>query len=616
MKHFTLVKQLFNTYLMSGLALMISSGLFAQQTWDYNYTGSEQSFIIPSTGYYQLEVWGAQGGNDPEDPILDPGGRGGYSTGEVLLTAGTTIYIYVGSQGTGCTTSSWWSTGGGGATDMRLVGGPWDNSAGLYSRIIVAGGGGGRHGKGYESLQGYIGNDGGGLSAPTFTTNGTTVVGANQTGGGSANYNFAQANIPGSFGFGNPYTLSTNQCSQGGYNGGSDGNDAWACGGSGGGWYGGCTSWPTSGGGSGYVYTSTSVTPAGYTPIAAYQMINEDLIAGNASMPDPSGGLMTGKTGNGFARITQLYGVEITGDSSVSCNGASDASLTAAGNGGQAPYTFIWSTGATTASITNLSAGVYSVTMTDNNGATSTASDSIAEPSAIITTFTSEDVSCANDSDGSAMATTIGGVAPYAYDWSNSATGHSVDSLAAGLYTITITDSTGCTSIENVTVGYTFDLPVVNIGNDTTICVNKPITLDAGNPGASYAWSTNDSTQTITTSTAGSYMVTVTDGNGCINSAGLLIEVDECLGQEELFAGSFSLYPNPSNGQIYLKWNGSTDSNARLVFYDVHGKIVKDEMMQLQTDKTELIEFTVPQGHYVMKLITQGETYVRSIIVQ
>jgi hypothetical protein len=89
----------------------------------YNYTGSVQTFTAPTNGTYTLEAWGAQGGNDPSNPNAIFGGRGGYAKGDVYLTAGQTIQVFVGQQGSGCMNSSWRSTGGGGATDFRLTGG-------------------------------------------------------------------------------------------------------------------------------------------------------------------------------------------------------------------------------------------------------------------------------------------------------------------------------------------------------------------------------------------------------------------------------------------------------------------------------------------------------------
>jgi len=266
---------------------------------NFDYTNNVQSLTIPYTGTYDLEVWGAAGGDDPQGTF---GGRGGYSKGRINLDAGTQIYIHVGGKGSnGDTRSSWWSSGGGGATDIRLASGAWNTSAGYLSRIIVAGGGGGRHGKNYEGVS-YVGNDGGGLSAPSFTANSTTITGASQTDGGNTTYS---TKVIGSFGFAN-WIGQSNSYSTGGYNGGAAGADNWACGGPGGGWYGGTASWPTGGGGSGYVLTSTSHKPSGYTPGSNFWMTNTSSIAGNSTMPNPSGGTMTGKSGNGYARITRI----------------------------------------------------------------------------------------------------------------------------------------------------------------------------------------------------------------------------------------------------------------------------------------------------------------------
>ena len=272
--------------------------------YNFNYTGSAQSFTATYSGRYILEVWGAQGGNDIYYPTTNIGGTGGYTKGELTLTANANLYVYVGGQGTGCMNSNWGSSGGGGATDIRLVSGDWNNEQGLYSRIIVAGGGGGRHGNNYELVK-VLGNYGGGLTSPTFTVHGFTITGASQTDGGASNYHDPDSIRPGAFGYAIA-NIRGNSCSKGGYNGGGDGSDNWANGGAGGGWYGGCTSWPASSGGSSYVLTSTSVKPIGYTPTETYYMTNTQVLVGNETMPNPSGGTQIGQTGNGFARITYI----------------------------------------------------------------------------------------------------------------------------------------------------------------------------------------------------------------------------------------------------------------------------------------------------------------------
>ena len=135
--------------------------------------------VTLEAGQYQLEVWGSQGGNDTSYPTTVFGGRGGYSKGTVRLKKRSTLYVYVGGSGTGQLQGTYTGTkGGGGATDIRIQGGQWNDLTSLKTRIIVAGGGRDKHGKNYEEVTGFLGNDGGGSTAPTFTASSFTVTGA------------------------------------------------------------------------------------------------------------------------------------------------------------------------------------------------------------------------------------------------------------------------------------------------------------------------------------------------------------------------------------------------------------------------------------------------------
>ncbi|GHV82753.1 hypothetical protein AGMMS50212_00930 [Spirochaetia bacterium] len=130
-------------------------------------TGAVQTFMVPTAGTYTIEAWGAQGGGESDNTgFYDVGGFGGYSMGTISLTGGT-LYVYVGSKGAAGAAGNNGGNGGnggyngggnggngvnykggngagggGGASDVRVVGGDWDNPDGLRSRIIVAGGGG------------------------------------------------------------------------------------------------------------------------------------------------------------------------------------------------------------------------------------------------------------------------------------------------------------------------------------------------------------------------------------------------------------------------------------------------------------------------------------------
>jgi hypothetical protein len=147
------------------------SALVAQQIWNFSYTGSVQTFTATTAGTYDLQLWGASGGNDGQI-----GGKGGYATAKMALTAGQTINIYVAGQGTGCVanTGGGWngggnaggsgcSGGGGGATDIRSGG------TALANRVIVAGGGGGGGNGGLG-----VGGAGGGLTGQAASGGGGT----------------------------------------------------------------------------------------------------------------------------------------------------------------------------------------------------------------------------------------------------------------------------------------------------------------------------------------------------------------------------------------------------------------------------------------------------------
>ena len=206
--------------------------------------------------------------------------------------------------------------------------------------------------------------------------------------------------------------------------------------------------------------------------------------------------------------------------SNVSCAGGNDGAIDITVSGGTPAYSYLWNNGATTEDLMNLSAGTYSVQVTDANGCTATTSSiTINEPSALTANCSPTDVSCNGGSDGAVDLTVAGGTAPYLYAWSNGSTMEDISGLAAGTYSVVVTDANGCTATCSATVNEPTPIAIqinpsnvsCNGGNDGAI----DITVSGGTPAYSYLWNNGATTEDLMNLSAGTYSVQVTDANGC-----------------------------------------------------------------------------------------------------
>ncbi|HAD13901.1 MAG TPA: hypothetical protein DCF33_15860, partial [Saprospirales bacterium] len=201
----------------------------------------------------------------------------------------------------------------------------------------------------------------------------------------------------------------------------------------------------------------------------------------------------------------------------ILCNGQKATILAnAPGNN-----TYLWNTGQTTATLSNLSAGTYTVTITSVGAfCTSSASVTITEPSELLATASPNDVTCFGLSTGTAAVYPSGGVGPYSYVWNNAMTTDSISNLLPGTYTVTITDNNGCTEISSMQVFEPALLQIVTALNRQPSCFggsDGQLTTYAlgGTTPFDFVWNTGQVNQGITSITAGTYTVTATDGNGC-----------------------------------------------------------------------------------------------------
>ncbi len=185
---------------------------------------------------------------------------------------------------------------------------------------------------------------------------------------------------------------------------------------------------------------------------------------------------------------------------------------------GTSPYSYLWSTGAATQSISSLSAGSISVTVTDNAGCSAVIYGYINNISPIVPNATHNNQVCSG-AMGSAALSPTGGTAPYTYLWSTGATTSSINNLAAAYYTFTITDALGCQYSNGVSIQLTsgFSAYASATAYETCQLQNGAASANAsgGTPPYTYLWSTGSAAQAITNLSAGYYTVTITAGNGC-----------------------------------------------------------------------------------------------------
>ena len=202
----------------------------------------------------------------------------------------------------------------------------------------------------------------------------------------------------------------------------------------------------------------------------------------------------------------------------VSCNGGNNGAITLSVSGGTTAYTYSWSNGATTQSVSGLVAGTYSVAITDANGCSAYVTKTITAPAALTAPATAINASC-NGGMGSINLTVAGGNAPYSYSWSNGANTEDLTSLAAGTYSVAVTDANGCTATETKTITQPAVLTSSAVATNVACFAGHTgaidLTVSGGSASYSYSWSNGAHTEDISGLTSGTYNVTITDNHGC-----------------------------------------------------------------------------------------------------
>ena len=257
---------------------------------------------------------------------------------------------------------------------------------------------------------------------------------------------------------------------------------------------------------------------------------------------------------------TNNFNLTVNSNPSPSISGDFDfcqgTGSTISANAGYSSYS--WSNGSATASTSVSFAGAYTVTVTDANGCTGTASQNITVFNLPLPSIGGVTAICQG-----ANANLIASPAGLSYLWSTGAATSTIQPVAAGIYTVTVTDGNGCsgTANQNVTVN---NNPLPAISGILSACQGTTSTLNAGSGYSSYNWSTGSTTSTISVGSTGTYTVTVTDPNGCSGTTSALFTslpfTQPVISGPTGFCTGTSANLNAGSGYASYQWSGGLNT--------------------------------------------------------
>ena len=243
----------------------------------------------------------------------------------------------------------------------------------------------------------------------------------------------------------------------------------------------------------------------------------------------------------------------------ATCYGYDNGSIDLMVMGGTAPYAYNWSNGATTEDLENLVAGTYSVTVTDANNCSTTASGEVLQPTEVVATATSTDLNCYNICDGTASVSATGGTTVfgiYTYEWSNGETTEAIADLCAGTYTVTVTDLVGCFDVVTVVITEPTPLEATAAPTDASCpeaCNGAAvISIEGGTAPYTVNWSNGAVGGEVMELCAGTYTFTVTDENGCTVEGSVTINAPVTL----------TVSSDATDLNCYNGWDGTVTATA------------------------------------------------------
>ena len=316
-----------------------------------------------------------------------------------------------------------------------------------------------------------------------------------------------------------------------------------------------------SGGAGGYTYTWNTLPPQ-YGNIANNLTSGTYIVTIADSLNCPA-------TASVYISEPQAISISFN-PTNILCFGENTGSIVSNVTGGVSPYTYTWNTGQQNANLSNLPAGTYTLTVTDANLCTKTASITLTEPLPVQSTVNEANVSCFGGNDGNAFVAVSGGVPSYTYSWNNGQTTNPATNLAAGVYFVQITDANGCTHLDTA---YITQPAILNVTakQDTafTLCFgasngHASSAVSGGTTPYTYSWDNGETGNVAQQLNAGFHILWLTDGNDCRDSIQFFMQQSPKIEIEEvqidsaycnLANGSGSAIASGGNGDFTYTWN-------------------------------------------------------------
>ena len=215
----------------------------------------------------------------------------------------------------------------------------------------------------------------------------------------------------------------------------------------------------------------------------------------------------------------------------------------------------------------------------------------------------SQNVSCEGGNDAAIKALVSGGTQPYTYSWADQNSNNpNRNNLAAGTYSMQITDANGCSLTEQVNIQSGFPKPVVSLGGQLAGCNGRPLVLEAGSGNNLYQWSTNANTSSIEVLSPGDYSVQVTNQFGCTALASVKVIFQDCAGNnhQQQSRSMSSMYPNPVIDKVNFRIENPGEGSIGFKILDLRGKLIESRISRNASAEQSLDLSNLQAGAYIL----------------